>query len=164
MAPAAPLYASGSPSGATAIIAAVLALLIGAARGYFSVGLIQGWYYVAKFSGDLGSYLDNSVFAWAMVYSVATVASTAALLLGGVLLLSRKRAGRTLIVLGCLIGIAESVVVWVAAASFLQSLSSLGDNSFGGALHVGMGTVIALAVPVATLVLALAPATARWCR
>jgi hypothetical protein len=165
---AAPQFATGSPSGATAIIAAVLALLGGALRAFYSFGLIQGLYYLSQIPGDLGSYVDDSVFVRLVIYSVASVAATAALLLGGVLLLSRKRAGRALIVIGCILVIAEAVLTWVAAASFMQSLGMLGSGTLDGALNFGASTAVIAALsigaPLLTTILALAPATARWCR
>lgn len=47
----------GSASGVTAIIAAVLALLLGAFRAYASIDLVKGLVYLAKLSGSVGMYM-----------------------------------------------------------------------------------------------------------
>ncbi|WP_019973475.1 hypothetical protein [Mycobacterium sp. 141] len=153
----------GSASGVTAIIAAVLALLLGAFRAYASIDLVKGLVYLAKLSGSVGMYMDKSVYVWTIAYAVVSLLGTALLLIGAIVLLSRGRAGRTMIVLGTLLILAEAVFSWVAATIFLQAAGMLGGVWNLGAV-TALAVVVSVAVPLLTLILAWLPSTRNWCR
>lgn len=161
--PGASQYPGGSASGATAIMAAILALLGGALRAYYSVDLVKGLIYLAKLSGPVGLYVDKSAFIWSVVFAVASLVATAALLIGGIMLLSRKRAGRTLVAIGAFLVIGEAVLTRLAAAAFLQSAGLTGAPLDLGAT-TAVAVVISIGLPILTLAFALAPSTKRWCR
>ncbi len=155
---------AGSASGATAIIAGILALLLGAFRAYTSIDLVKGLIMLAKLSGPVGMYMDKSVYFWSIAYAVASILVTALLLLGGIVLLSRGRPGRTMIIFGTLLILGEAILTWAAATIFLQAAGMFG----GGAWDLGATTFVAFmifaGVPAVTLVLALLPSTKKWCR
>lgn len=158
-----------SASGATAIAAGVLALLMGAYQVWQTISSFMSLTLFSAVSDSLG-HTGGKLTAIATILAFASLAATLALILGGILLLCRKTAGRGFIVAGCLIVIVVNVLTtglyfkWFGSAfggaSDELSISDLGLD--GGALI----TVVAInaAVPLLTTVLALLKSTKRWCQ
>ncbi|MFD6066792.1 hypothetical protein [Amycolatopsis lurida] len=134
------------PSGATAIIAGILAILGGL---WFLAGVVS---HVIE--------LSHYVISFLVVGAALDLVSTALLLGGGIMLLLRKRAGRVLTVIG-----AASAIGFVALTFLLRAFDAHFHFSYGGViLHFGFGWLLFLVLipAIATLVLALVPPTARW--
>ncbi|UMP06035.1 hypothetical protein [Amycolatopsis sp. EV170708-02-1] len=134
------------PSGATAIMAGIFAILGGL---WFLAGTVS---HVIE--------LSHYVISFLVVGAVLDLVSAALLLSGGILLLVRKRAGRLLTVIG-----AAAAIGFVALTFLLRALGSHFYFSYGGVmLHFGFGWLlfVVLIPAIVTLVLALIPPTARW--
>lgn len=129
------------PSGATAISAAVLALLGGAVA---CAGLVLG----------LTTLLSRTPrFGPAFLGLGISIVLAGLLLPGGILLLRKKPLGRQLVIAGSSLAI-------VLYLGFLVLVLS---GAVGGFAGVGAAAVLLFLVPaVATLVLAAAAPTARW--
>ena len=140
-------YPMPRPSGVTAIFAAVLALA-GGAWQLFGVFWF-GWYPSA------GNYVSKAV----------GLAAGLLLVLGGVLLLMRKPAGRVLCVLGAALVVLVKLLIIV-----LQAMPPTGFYlSIGGPRLIPAGPsvierILLFVPPIVTIVLALLPATTRWLR
>jgi len=134
-------------SGVTAIFAGVLALL-GGVWQLFGVFWF-GWF------PTVGTYTSKA----------AGLAAGLLLVLGGVLLLVRKPAGRVLCVLGAGLVVLVKLVIIV-----LQVLPRTGFSlNIGGPRLIPVGPpgieqILLFVPPIVTIVLALLPATARWIR
>jgi hypothetical protein len=136
--------AQSRPSSATAVIASVLALLGGL---FWMLPIIDALRWIA----DTRKYpvSGGSPRQW---FNGAALALTVVLLLSGaILLLTRRRVGRLLIVIGCGVNIAMVVVQALSPAS--DAIADLEPLAF-----------LFLPVPLVTIVLALAPSTRRWCK
>ncbi len=134
------------PNGATGIIAAILAILGGV---WFFAGMVL---HVIEIS--------EHVLYFLVIGAILDFVSAALLLLGGILLLMRKGAGRVLTAIG-----AAFTLFMVLVTIVVRSLDLTFYFSYGGlTLFVGVGGVlIQVLIPaIATLVLALIPPTARW--
>ncbi|MFE6610320.1 hypothetical protein [Amycolatopsis sp. NPDC057786] len=134
------------PSGATGIIAGILAVLGGL---WFLAGVVS---HVIE--------LSQYVISFLVIGAVLDLVSAALLLGGGILLLVRKRAGRVLTVIG-----AAGAIGFVALTFLLRAIGSHFHFSYGGVmLHFGFGWLlfVVLIPAIATLVLALIPPTGRW--
>lgn len=127
------------PSGVTAIFAAVLALVVGS--WYLVVGGLVwlSWY------GSIGLFLTEGAYILAGV----------SLVLGGILLLTRRPAGRLLCAFGAVLALAYRAI----SAGVYVGMS--GPEPFpSGALALSW---IVWSLPaIAILVLVLLPATRRW--
>ncbi|MEU7141623.1 hypothetical protein ABZ942_19370 [Nocardia sp. NPDC046473] len=166
------------PSGATAITAAILALLGGLVA---LLGLVAFLAAAAQVGMDnalqMSSFFGPQWWRQLVVGGEISNAVTALLLLGGaVQLLRHKMAGRTMIIWGCLVVIAGNIIGWIAAQSTSSSLrTSLDDLTQGtdaseldsafrnAALITGGLALVLLAFPVLTLLLAAARSTRTWC-
>ncbi|EME63872.1 hypothetical protein [Amycolatopsis decaplanina] len=136
------------PSGATGIIAGILAILGGL------------WFLAGAASHVIE--LSHYVISFLVIGAALDLVSAALLLSGGILLLLRKRAGRVLTVIG-----AASAIGFVALTFLLRAIGSHFYFSYGGVnLYFGFGfgwlLFVVLIPAIATLVLALVPPTARW--
>ncbi|MFE5570749.1 hypothetical protein ACFQ68_37545 [Amycolatopsis japonica] len=134
------------PSGATGIIAGILAILGGL---WFLAGTVS---HVIE--------LSHYVISFLVVGAVLDFVSAALLLGGGILLLVRKRAGRVLTVIG-----SAGAIGFVALTFLFRAIGSSFYFSYGGVmLHFGFGWLlfVVLIPAIATLVLALIPPTGRW--
>lgn len=165
--------------GATAIAAGVLALLLGLYRCFSSYSYFS---MLAMFmglpDGDIGpdagiaTGIGNSKMYWA-VGGIVTALGALALLVGAVMLLKHRRAGRTLIVLGSLTIVAEVVVTLGGAVLAMNSLADSGYAAAGSdvftTMFSGMSPLVLLSlgfsvgIPVLLIVLAFVPSTRRWC-
>ncbi|RSN47974.1 hypothetical protein DMC64_12195 [Amycolatopsis sp. WAC 04197] len=134
------------PSGATGIIAGVLAILGGL---WFLAGVVS---HVVE--------LSHYVISFLVVGAVLDFVSAALLLGGGILLLVRKRAGRVLTVIG-----SAGAIGFVVLTFLFRAIGSSFYFSYGGVmLHFGFGWLlfVVLIPAIVTLVLALIPPTGRW--
>jgi hypothetical protein len=150
-----------SPSGGTAITAAVLSFLGTVAHGLGTMvvfvamsaindvpkakDLLPGWY--TGFA--IGSALIN-------------VAISIALLVGGIQLLRHVGWSRMLIAGACAAAIVWRIVDLVATKSIYDSIEKYGVDT-GQRIGGMAGSTFALIFPIATLVLVLVPLTKRWC-
>jgi hypothetical protein len=137
---------TAKPNGATAIITAVLAMLMGL------------WFLLGVFRLGFDTWLP------AILSQAANLILGVLLLLGGILLLARKRAGRVLCVAG---SIAALLVLGMA---LLVLLVPTGMFFFPGGpailpfLPWRVEQATELVPPAATLLFALVPATGSWTR
>ncbi|WIV55836.1 hypothetical protein [Amycolatopsis nalaikhensis] len=137
------------PSGVTAIIAGVLAVLGGL---LYLVGLV----------GSVITLADFGFVDWIFVVPLVKNLLLAALLLpGGILLFLRKPAGRMLTIVGCALAIVLTIAsVVLNAVGVWYFAAGIGGIHLGGAF---VGLVMVLVPAGAALVLALVKPTARWC-
>lgn len=173
-----PAPAGPPPNGTTAIMAAILALLGGLLAllglvAFLAVAAEIGMDNALQMSGIFGPQWWRHL----VIGGEISNAVTALLLLGGAIQLLRHRmAGRTMIIWGCLIVIAGYVIGWIAAQSASSSLRSALDDLTEGtdsseldsafrdaALITGGLSLVLLAFPVLTLLLAAAQSTRKWC-
>lgn len=138
-----------SADGRTALAAGVLAVLGGL---LYLTGLALDVVSLVRFPADAGRAGIHAAVAFVLV---------TALLPGGVLLLRRHPLGRV----GCIAGSATAIVATLT--SLVLAATGLAYVDLGGPGDLVAGGVLALALvlppAVATLALAAAPPTARWC-
>lgn len=159
------------PSGATAITAAVLAILGGAAALIGAVGGFLGAAGLAALESASESAAEAGVDAvgadlgglpdWFASYlvgaGIADVVIAVLLVVGAIMLITKKSLGRMLVAAGCVLVILLGVVGSVL-------MSGIGSDAPAAVLMGnGIVTVVSLIFPVTTLILALVPSTARWC-
>jgi hypothetical protein len=137
------------PSGATAIIAGVLAVLGGL---LYLLGLI----------GTVVVLVNVGFGYWQSILNLVEVLLLVATLLpGGILLFLRKPAGRLLTIIGSGLAILVTVLsVALDAAGVWHLSSGVGGMYLGGAI---VGLVLVLVPAGATLTLAIVKPTALWC-
>lgn len=138
----------GKPSGATGIIAAVLAMLGGLAG--LTVAVIGG--IAGNTSLRLGHPLGSVIATFSGV--LMSVVFGAMLLTGAVLLFRRNMIGRQLIVGGCIAAVLSYLLYSGAVATSPGRHASI----FG----IGIAVVVACVFPIVTVVLALLPPTTAW--
>jgi hypothetical protein len=147
--PAQPGLPPKPADGRTALAAAVLALLGGL---LYLAGLVLDVVTLLRFPDDAGR---------AGVHAAVNAVLASLLLPGGVLLLRRRPAGRV----GCIAG--SSAALLATLTSMVLAATGLAVVDLGGPGDLAAGGLAALAVvvppAVATLVLAAAAPTARWC-
>lgn len=137
------------PSGATAIIAGVLAVLGGL---LYLFGLITS---VVQLTGAV------SVYRTYYLYLVQDLLLVGTLLPGGILLFVRKPIGRLLTIVGSGLAILVTLVSVVLDAVGLWHFSAgIGGTYLGGAIF---GLLLVLLPAAATLTLAIVKPTAIWC-
>lgn len=141
-------------SGATAIIAGILAILGGIVHAiFFVVGL-----------GDLDRAIDQGM---ATVQVFANIALAVILLLGGILLLMRKMAGRMIVIVGSALAALWFVGLGVYLGNVVSDAAETYADGEGAGVAVGITgvTVFIMCIPaVATFVLSVVPLTGRWIR
>ncbi|WP_410660881.1 hypothetical protein [Amycolatopsis sp. lyj-112] len=134
------------PNGATGIIAGILGILGGV---WFLSGLVWA---VIRMSDRFHSYV--------IVGGILDLLVGALLLIGGILLLMGKGAGRMLVVIG-----AGAAIFFGLVSVVLNESGSHFFYMYGGVsvLYGFLGLLIQLLIPaIATIVLALIPPTGRW--
>lgn len=163
-----------APSMTTAIIAGVLAILLGLYQGFQAVVYVLMASITTSVAYqvdpvDLGDLDDLGwLNAFLIAMGVGSAVSAIALLVGAVLLLVRKLFSRWLIALGCVIAIVVTAIPVILVQLFLTALSSHFDEDFsvfsgtGGWLAVILVTLF-VGVPLATTVLVFLPSTRRYC-
>jgi len=133
--------AKSALSAATAVIAAVLAIL-GGLLWALAIGGAVRWI------GDTRAQpnLSDQARSW---FNAAALALTVVMLLSGAtLLLARKRVGRLLIVIG------GTNIAMLVVQAFFPASDAIADIAWPPLV----------VFPLATIVLALAPSTRRWCK
>lgn len=151
----APAHAA-SPSGVTAILTAVLAGI--GALLTLSNGIL-GLTGLAALAGDAGlrtlALRTPGVLAMTVLATLLSVACGLLLLAGTVALLRHKMIGRRLIVIGCGLIIAGSLI---SLGLSLATTSSYGAGAINGL------AILSLALPIAIIVTASLPSTTAWVR
>jgi hypothetical protein len=141
---------SPEPSGATGIIAAVLAAL-GALSGLG--GGAVGAFALAVTGSDAG--LTGGVHALLIVSVLFSVVFGLMIAIGAVLLFQRKMLGRWLVVGACALAILSTLITF--GVGITAEADVYGSYS-GGAVFNLFGLVF----PIATIVLAMLPPTTAW--
>ncbi|WP_067836192.1 hypothetical protein [Nocardia lijiangensis] len=141
------------PSGGTAIMAGVLALLGGAYGGFTA---ISGFFALQRLE-DVRRSIGSSATGPTETEFYAVVATSggiaAMLLLGGILLLARKGAGRTLIVVACTLAVIQGFV----SLGVIEDAGMLSESS-----AATVGLALGVSLPLLTGILAAVGSTARW--
>ncbi|WP_157895787.1 hypothetical protein [Mycobacteroides chelonae] len=144
---------SQQPSGASSKAVALLALFGGIANLAIAAVLVAAGGYVAEHD-TMPDWYSGTIY----VVAGGGVIVAVALLTGGAMTFSRKRNGPRIVAVGCTL----CIVVFLGdlAATVAAANQAGGTGSVGGSpLHYLAGLIF----PVATLVLALLPATNRYC-
>lgn len=149
--PPEPPAAEPSPSGWSAVPAGVLAALLGCG------GL------VLTVLGALALWDDVQLQPTGVVVYLVLVGVTGALLTGSALLLRRRPSGQLTVAAASAVAMCGLGYVLIAGADQANDpkVSAGGESDAAAQLQVLGG--VAMAVVVVTLVLALLPATGRWC-
>ncbi|OHV04307.1 hypothetical protein [Mycobacterium talmoniae] len=144
-----PRYES-PPSRGTALTAGTLSLLGGIANGLAAISNIM-----LVGSPELESAgLSTGYFGFV---GLAAFVIAIALLVGGIMLLRRRSAGRLIIVTGCV----GAVLLNLVNFAYSQDLS----QKYGPEIAIGVPRlVVGISVASVTAMLALAASTERWCR
>lgn len=163
-----PMVAPSGTGGATAIIAAVVGM---AGAIWYAVDAVRNWSAIQGLLTSLDSLPRMSMGGWDTVLAYGMVAATVAqllltpiLLIGGLLLLTRNSAGRTMVVLGTALVLLANIF-WAATAIRIHTMfGSYSEQSgeFIGRLMLNIGLPLLLAIVV--LVLASTSSTKQWCR
>ncbi|WP_052371726.1 hypothetical protein [Amycolatopsis taiwanensis] len=138
------------PDGRAAITAAVLAIqgaLVAALLLYEDIYLIR-----------LVSFLDGTWSLWVLL--AVCLVELFTLLPGGIMVLARKRAGRWLIVVGCLVHLALGIAV--LGSGMPVTVRGLGLDTRQSSPESPLILLVALIPAVLTLVLVLLPYTTDW--
>ncbi len=151
-----------SSSGATAITAGVLALLLGAYQVWQTISAFAALSVFSAFGELIGDY--GRIKTLATISAFASLAATLALILGGILLLCRKSAGRGFIAAGCLVVIIFTVLTVGLLLDWFGSTFSISQLDVPTATVLVMNVAVGAAVPILTMVLALLGSTKRWCQ
>lgn len=147
-----------SPSGGTAITAAVLSFLGAAHQGLGGFGGLIGLITASSLS-DYGG-VSVGIYGFQILVSLAIAAG---LTVGGIMLLRRKLIGRIIIAVSCGLVIVLTIINFAFIQYLWNSYGLSGYSLRGGLL---MGTpALALEIIMAgtTMTLALVPPTVRWC-
>ncbi|WP_054811566.1 hypothetical protein [Nocardia arizonensis] len=146
------------PNAGTAITAGILAILGFVANvlgGGFSI-----WMGLSEFGSRYSDYDSTGLlgnddyYDFLVVVGVVSLVIAIMLGVGSLLLFNRKSMGRALIAAGCVL----TVISQIASLIFVVSAPAGASTP----LSSGLGGVIGMVFPIATLVLALVPATGRW--
>ncbi|MFI5778549.1 hypothetical protein [Nocardia sp. NPDC051570] len=148
-----------APSGGTAIAAGVLAAV--GAVGELLGGLFDVVLGATGFARDLDtggvSLLSRSWYGpYIVVVGVLSMAIGVVLTWGAIALFRRGSGGRPLIAIGA--GLAIAIALVGAVVSIADDALDSGPGAVGGVA----GILVGMAFPIATMVLVLTPATARW--
>jgi hypothetical protein len=155
---------SPSSSGATAIAAAVLALLGCAAQGLGGIGVFAELSDISSADWDKArDVLPGWTRPYLMTAGVVAIAVAVALLVGGILLLRRRDGARMLIATSCVIVMVAAIAGLFFALDLKNTLDEHGYTglvSMGSQLPAAIGGIV---FPLVTLILVLMPSTKRWC-
>jgi hypothetical protein len=148
----------------------ILALVAGAYQAWCIPLLLHT---ATIFSVNLtGPELDTTsvhrFVAWLTTEAVVAFVAALALILGGGMVIAAKSLGRVFIIIGCLIAVVHTGVGWVIVNNMLHRFAEIGAEDYASLwFNMPSRLFIALplvAVPVITAMLALLPATRRWCQ
>lgn len=155
--------AAGYPQragGGTAITAGILALLIGASRGYAAFESFRGLAAVSAYS-RYGYGASDGVKAFFAISGGVEALTALLLIIGGLMLFSGSAAGRRLVIVGGVIALLEQ------AAVLIYLLISIGNLmwAFQGLYAVAVGSAaVGLLFVILMLIFASVGATKRWCQ
>lgn len=157
------LYPAGpsrAPSGATAVTAAISALLCAGIQAVIAVASFAALTKLGQGDGTddgLGLFLVLGPLGWVLsAIGLASLFICLGLIVGGVALLCRSAAGAVIATIFAIFTLGTQLCYLVLPGPFLFGKSGAGM----GALGLLAGSAIA----VATTALALARPTRRWCR
>ncbi|WP_179476128.1 hypothetical protein [Mycolicibacterium vinylchloridicum] len=172
------LPAAARVSGGTAIAAGVLALVMGAYRAFSTFA----YFSTVAVLGDAGSSYAavRDMRNYATAAGVVSAIGTLALVVGAIRLFNRGLGGRGLITVGCLIAIADVVLMWISVMGWVDRLFGSGSIFGDQGLNISTGDVLAeafsrqgpfivvhlfitIGIPLLTVVLAYSKSTRRWC-
>lgn len=167
------------PTAGTAITAGVLAVLGGlffalaAWLSFDAVDLATDRWAEEGLTSARVAELEALVPDWVETYGVITgiiaVLASLLLLLGAFFLLSRTVVGRWLVVAGCVFAIGFAVAGMIALPTLRDDIQAALEQQLGqqaraddGPDAVGAAVFLIIIPAVATLILALVPATGKW--
>ncbi|MGH3449214.1 MAG: hypothetical protein ACRDQW_00495, partial [Haloechinothrix sp.] len=107
---------------------------------------------------NLETGLPDWFGAYVIVSGIVNLIVAILLLVGAIMVIMKKSAGLFMVIAGCALVIIAGVGGFIASSSITADLPDGGMSMAGSA--VGL---VLLMFPVATLVLAAVPPTARWC-
>lgn len=156
-----------SPSVATAIITAVLSILLSLYQGSMAVL----YFAMASLTSAVLYDLDADEMGWltsfVVIMGVGSALGAIALLVGPILLVARKLFARWIIGFGCTVTVVMLLIPVILAELLLGALSSemeeLSLFSFTDNPFVAFLVTISFVVPVVATVLAFLPSTRRYC-
>jgi hypothetical protein len=150
--------------------AGILAFIAGAYQVWSIPRLVHT---ASTYSGTLRGLEDHTTsfhafVVWLTTEAAASAVAALALILGGAMVLAGKSLGRGLIIAGCAIIIVHASVGWMIASSMLHWFAEIGADDYG-LLWFSMPSrpaivLLSIVVPTVTVILALLPATRRWCQ
>jgi hypothetical protein len=150
--------------------AGILALVAGAYQAWFTLHVLHTASTYSDSLKGLEFYTTSfhSFVVWLNAEAVASAVAALVLILGGAMVLAGKSLGRGFIIVGCVLTVAHTGVGWMIATNMLHWFADIGANEYGflwfdipSRLAI---VLLALAVPVITVILVLLPATRQWCR
>ncbi|NMN93684.1 hypothetical protein [Antrihabitans stalactiti] len=152
-------FVTPQPSGATAITSAVLAIIGSIGQLLGGVGSLIA---ITAFK-DLREFddLPGWTTSYFLVAGVVSLVAGVSLLTGAIMLLTRKISGRIWIGLGCVIVLVFGIAGFVAGQAIENSVKSSSNMPAG--TDFGFVGLVFLIFPIATLILAWLPATAKYC-
>lgn len=148
-------------------VVAFVALLLGAYQAWTAVELPDLAATFAYATKGLEHYTMSLVHfvVWLRVEAALSAVAALALILGGAMVFTRKRAGRNLVTLGCLLVVAHTGIGWVVATRMLYWFREMGAAEEGFRWFdtpiSPVPTALSLAVSVVIGILVLHPATRR---
>ena len=175
-APASYSHQAQAPAGGASAITAAILSLIGAL--WYGIDVVRGWDGIVELLKSLDALsslgLSGSLTAWAygsIASVVAQLIFVPVLLIGGILLLTRSSAGRTMVILGSLLVIATNIF-WALAAfeaigwvnNFTEGIGA--GRNVGGELaarvllNIGVPALLAVVI----VVFAMTASAKLWCR
>ena len=110
----------------------------------------------------------HAFVVWLTTEAAAAAVAAIALILGGAMVLTGKSLGRGFVIAGCAITIIHTSVGWMIATSMLHWFAEIGADDYG-LLWFNIPSrpaivLLSIVVPAVTVILALLPATRRWCQ
>lgn len=153
------------PSAVTAIIAAVLSFLGAAANIIGPLFAILGVGVLAAVASDSDFEFPGWYYPITIISSIVQLVAGIGLVVGGIMLLRKTNTGRMIIAISCAGVIVVSILGIISGAaltSWAEDRLDGADLTGSVATNVGV-SVVGLIFPIATLVLALLPATRQYC-
>ena len=151
-------YPTPRPSGGTAITAAVLSFLGGAAALFGIIANVVAVVAIAALS-DLEASLPGWYTGVLVMSVIAEIILAVLLIWGGVAVLRHKMIGRLLVAGGCGVAIVFGLIGSIAG---LAVEAQLRDDNISTGIGSGAFGFVGLIFPVATMILVLVPPTAEW--
>jgi hypothetical protein len=150
--------------------AGILAFVAGAYQGWSIPRLLHTASTYAETLRGLEDYTTSfhAFVMWLTTEAVASAIAALALILGGAMVLAGMPLGRGFVIVGCAIAVIHSCVGWMIATSMLHWFAEIGADDYGllwfNIPNRSAIVVLSIVVPVVTVILAMLPATRRWCQ